>query len=219
MLMHVAIIPDGNRRWARSQGLPSVAGYPQGITVIENCCAWAIDKHIPFLSFYCFSTENLVKRPEDEVDNFIELVVNYAETGINYYINMGIKVIFNGRRDRLPEHIIKSISNVEEQTVNGTNLTLILCIDYSGKNEIVEAIAAGAKTEEELNNYMNRFAPDPDIIIRTSGIVRLSNFMLWQATYSELFFLPKHFPELTMEDLDQVLYEFENKRPRYYGGS
>lgn len=218
MIQHIAIIPDGNRHWARVHGLPNTAGYPQGIKVIERCCFWAIENNIPYISFYCFSTENLVKRPQEEVDNFIQMAMDYTKDGLDYYLNMNIQVCFNGRKDRLPSHIIQAIEEVEQATAHCTKLKLILCIDYGGRNEIVQAIAAGAKTEDEISDFMNRIAPDPDIIVRTNNIRRLSNFMLWQASYSELFFIEKYFPDLQLNDLDNVLIEYEN-RERYYGGS
>lgn len=217
MLTHMAIIPDGNRHWAIEQGLPAIAGYPQAIKIIENCCSWAIDHNIPYLSFYCFSTENFDKRPQHEIDNFIQLAINYAFEGVDYYVNMGIKVIFNGQRDRLPQNIISAVESVENKTKDGTRLTLILYIDYSGKTEIIEAINKGIKTKQEMDAYMNRFAPDPDVIIRTNNAKRLSNFMLWQASYAELFFLPMYFPDLKDNDLNEVLEEF-NHRARRYGG-
>lgn len=217
MIQHIAIIPDGNRHWARAHGLPSTAGYPQGIKIIERCCFWAIENNIPYISFYCFSTENFKRRPQEEIDNFIQMAVDYTKDGLDYYLNMDIKVIFNGRKDRLPSHIIEAIRDVELATQNCTKLTLILCIDYGGRNEIIRAIEAGAKTEEELNAFMNRYAPDPDIILRTSGVIRLSNFLLWQSAYSELFFIDKTFPDLSFKDLDNILLEF-NARNRCFGG-
>lgn len=218
MIKHIAIIPDGNRHWARANNLPNVAGYPQALTVIERCCYWAIENNISYLSFYCYSTENFERRPRDEYENFIKLFTEYYDNKLDFYVNSGIKVHFNGRKDRLPENIFEICDKVEQTTINGTNLTLIFCIDYGGRNEIVEAIAAGATTEQEINAYMNRIFPDPDIVIRTNNIRRVSNFMLWQISYSELFFLEPYFPDLTMEDLDAVIEEFNNKRERYYGG-
>ena len=211
MINHVAIIPDGNRHWALEQNLPKTAGYPQAIKVIERCCYWAIEQNIPYISFYCFSTENYERRPQDEIDNFINLATQYINDGINYYLNMNIKIIFRGRKDRLPAHIIQAIEQAEKATENCNKLNLILCIDYGGKNEIIEAIAAGAKTEQDINLYMNQFCPDPEIIIRTSGVQRLSNFLLWQSTYSELFFIKKNFPDLNFQDLDKILKDYYNR--------
>lgn len=217
MMKHIAFIPDGHRHWAKEKGLPAVAGYPHGIKTIEQCCAWAIKNNIPYISFYCFSTENFERRPKDIVDYFIALAVDYAAKQTKYYVDNNIKVVFNGRRDRLPNSIIAALEQVEIATKDNTGLTLMLCCDYGGRNEIVQAIQAGAKTEEELNNFMCRYTPDPDAIVRTSGVKRLSNFLLWQSAYSELFFIDKYFPDLTEADLDQILNEF-NHRSRSFGG-
>ena len=218
MIQHIAFIPDGNRHWAVAHGLPKVAGYPQSLKVIERCCYWAIDNKIPYISFYCYSTENFERRPRDEFNNFIELLTKYYHEHLNDYINAGIRVVFNGRKDRLPAEIITIVEDTEQKTLNGTNLTLVMCIDYGGRHEIVQAIEAGAKTEEEISAFMQRNAPDPEIIVRTNNMRRLSNFMLWQASYSELFFLPQCFPDVTIEDLNEILNEYY-QREKYYGGS
>lgn len=212
---HIAIIADGNRRWAVKNGLPPVAGYPQGLMTIETCCAWAISRGIRYITIYVFSTENW-KRPPAEVENLMDLARWHFAEKRDWYIHAGIRVRFAGRRDRLPADITESCAALERDTVHGQALTLTICADYGGRDEIVRAIAAGAKTEEEITSMLTASIPEPDAIFRTGGCRRLSNFMLWQAAYTELFFTDACFPDVSEAELDAVLDEFR-ARGRNWG--
>lgn len=214
-MKHLAIIADGNRRWAMDSGLPKELGYSQGLTTMEKCCSWAIDNKIQYLTIYCFSTENW-NREKAQVDFLFELADEYFENNLSWYINQDIRINFSGRRDRLSEKFQKKINQCECETSACKKLNLILCVDYGGRDEIVRAIKSGAKTQEDISVFVNKLSPDPDVILRTGGQQRLSNFLLWQSAYSELFFIDDHFPALERKHLDFVKQNFE-KRQRNFG--
>lgn len=213
-MKHLAIIADGNRRWANEHGLPNKVGYIQGLTTIENCCDWAISRGVKYLTVFCFSTENW-GRPQDEVDLLMDLSRWYFGDRREWYINRGIRVRFSGRRDRFDQEFLDRMHRMEVDTTGGQYLTLTICVDYGGRDEIARAIAAGAKTEEEISDIINNGAPEPDVILRTGGNYRLSNFLLWQSAYSELFFSPVFFPALEAENLDAVLEAYKNRKRSY----
>jgi undecaprenyl diphosphate synthase len=214
-MKHLAIIADGNRRWAKTKGINLVFGYDKGVSVVERCCEWCIENSLDFLTVYCFSTENW-SRPAIEVRYLISLGKRYfAKRGL-WYVEKGIRIKFSGRRDRLDDDVLEKISQLEKITENGTKLTLVVCLDYGGRDEIARAIEAGARTEEEIDTWMNAIAPAPDAILRTGGDKRLSNFLLWQSAYAELFFSDIFFPDLNKQELDLVLQEYK-KRKRTYG--
>lgn len=213
-MKHLAIICDGNRRWARANELPAEAGYVQGLTTVERCCEWAISNNLSYLTVYLFSTENW-KRSTNEIDALKGLGRLYFGHRLDWYISMGIRVCFSGRRDRFEPDILDILNNVEGATQSCENLNLIICIDYGGRDEIARAIAAGAKTEEEITEYLNRNTPEPDAILRTGGDVRLSNFLLWQAAYSELMFVDNLFPDLDEETLSRVLLDYRARKRNF----
>lgn len=214
-MKHLAVIADGNRRWAAAAGLSKKAGYLRGLTVIEECCEWAVARDVSCMTFYCFSTENW-GRSKIEVDMLMQLGRQYFAAHAGWYADRNIKVLFSGRRDRLPKDLVDSMTRMEEVTEGGSALTIVFCIDYGGRDEIVRAIASGARTEEEINMALSVQAPMPDAILRTGGQMRLSNFMLWQAAYAELFFTDSYFPELNANLLDSILGAYE-ERKRSYG--
>lgn len=214
-MKHLAIIADGNRRWAAANNLPVKFGYLQGLTAIERCCGWAIDNKVPHLTVYCFSTENW-NRPVAEVNAIMDLARYYFVEQLSWYIERGIRVRFEGRRDRLDADIVDILHKMEVATSMGQYLTLHMCVDYGGRDEISRAVTAGAKTVEEISEAISKTTPDPDAILRTGGKYRLSNFMLWQAAYSELFFSQLMFPALEETDLDSLLLEYRS-RIRSYG--
>ena len=206
MLKHLAIIADGNRRWAKRNGLPKAVGYQQALITVENCCEWAISRNIDYLTIFAFSSENW-KRTDEDIDVFMTTGENYYSRK-DWYINRNIKIQFIGRKDRLRKEIVEKCAIFEKETQNNTALTLNICLDYGGRYEIEQAIAAGAKTVEEITNYLNQHGPEPDVILRTGGEKRLSNFLMWQSAYSELFFLDTLFPDLQEQEFDQVYREF-----------
>lgn len=216
-MKHLAVIADGNRRWARKNGLSIRFGYNQGLITIENCCDWAIKNQIEYLTFYCFSTENW-KRSHEEVDLLERLAEEYFTNQLDWYIKKDIRIVFSGRRERISKNLLNCMITTENATQNCKALTIIFGIDYGGRDEIIRAIEAGARTEEEITNFTSRYAPDPEVILRPGGKKRLSNFLLWQSAYSELFFLDCLFPELTDSILDDVLGQY-NLTIRNFGGN
>ena len=213
-MRHLAIICDGNRRWAKANGLPPEAGHAQGLTAIERCCEWAVERGVPYLSVFCFSTENW-GRAQAEVDHIMGLARWYFDQRRAWYIARGIRVRFAGRRDRLAADIVDSLTVMERDTAGGTALTLTICCDYGGRDEIARAVQAGARTEAEITAALTAGATEPDAILRTGGETRLSNFLLWQAAYAELFFSRTLFPDLEAAELDGVLEAFRRRRRNF----
>ena len=214
-MRHLAIIADGNRRWAAAQGLPKEAGHAQGLNVIESCCEWAISRDVKMLTFYCFSTENW-GRESGEVDRIMDLARWYFRERREWFVTRGIRVRFAGRRDRLAKDLVEDMVTMEEETQQGDALTLTICADYGGRDAITRAVQHGARTERELEMVLTDEVPTPDAILRTGGEMRLSNFLLWQAAYAELFFSRTFFPALEDAELDAVLNEY-GERKRNYG--
>lgn len=213
-MKHLAIIADGNRRWARANDLPVRSGYMQGLVTIENCCDWAIERNVKYLTMFCFSTENW-NRPKEEVDLLMGLARWYFSSQRNWYVNRGIRVRFLGRRDRFDTDFLDIINRMERDTADGCFLTLTICIDYGGRDEIARAVYCGARTEEEISEFLSRGIPDPDAILRTGGEYRLSNFLLWQSAYSELLFTKTFFPDLNDTIMDELLDEYRSRKRNY----
>lgn len=214
MVKHIALIADGNRRWAASNDLPWETGYLQGLTTIERCCEWAIDRKVKYLTIYCFSTENW-GRPENEVNQLMDFARWYFTEKIDWYVASDICVCFAGRKDRLAPDLVEKLRKVEDATSNCKFLKLTICVDYGGRDEIVRAVASGAKTEKEISECLDIKAPDPDMIVRTGGAMRLSNFLLWQSAYAELFFMSVYFPDLDDTILDSLINEYNNRKRNF----
>lgn len=214
MVQHIALIADGNRRWAVANELPLGTGYLQGLITIERCCEWAIDQEVKYLTIYCFSTENW-GRPENEVNQLMDFARWYFVEKLDWYIASDICVCFAGRKDRLAPDLVEKLRKVENATSNCGSLKLTICVDYGGRDEIVRAIAYGAKTEKEISEYLDIKAPDPDMIVRTGGEMRLSNFLLWQSAYAELFFIPTYFPDLDAAILNSLINEYDNRKRNF----
>ncbi len=214
-MKHLAIIADGNRRWAKSNNLPEWCGYKQGLDVIEQCCQWCVANRVEFLTVYCLSTENW-SRGESAMSVLFGLADKYMTERLDWYINNNIRIIFSGRRDRLKSGFAKKMAVIEEKTGVCDALTLVVCVDYGGRDEIVRAIASGATPESAITTQLDKIAPAPEVILRTGGQHRLSNFLLWQSAYAELFFLDELFPELTNKHLDEIKLQFE-KIQRNFG--
>lgn len=222
---HVAIIADGNRRWARDRGLPVLAGHVQGIEAIRPIVRRARDRGVSTLSVYTFSTENW-SRPGDEVTGLFGLIDGAVRQYTDELIEEGVRVRVIGRLHEAPADVQRSIRNAEERTQGGTRLDLNICFNYSGRAEIVDAarelIAARVDPEsvDETHFATHLYTagqPDVDLLIRTGGDVRTSNFLIWQAAYAELVFCPKYWPDFTPEDLDEALGDFV-RRERRFGG-
>lgn len=214
-LTHVAVIADGNGRWAERRGLERSAGHEQGLTKVEDMMHWCVDMGIPVLSVYCFSWENW-SRPKEEVDALFDLANHYFERYREFAAN-NIRVVISGTRKRVPPESIEKMDRIQRETAHCTGLVLNLCCNYSGRMEIVDAIAKGARTEEEITAALYQDLPEPDLIIRTGGFQRISNFLLWQSAYSEFYFTETLFPDLSLGEFRHAVRRFEATR-RKRGG-
>lgn len=226
---HVAIILDGNGRWARSKGMPRNYGHAQGSKNVERICEEAWRMGIKYLTVYAFSTENW-SRPKDEVDALMKLLRNYMKTCLKTAAKNDMKVRVIGDKTRLDEDIRSRIAELEEATKNNGGLNFQIALNYGSRDEIVRAvrkIARDAKdgklepesiTPEVISSYLDTHdIPDPDLLIRTSGEERLSNFLLWQLAYSEFYFTDVRWPDFTKEELMKAIEQY-NSRDRRYGG-
>lgn len=225
---HVAVIMDGNGRWAKKRMMPRNYGHAQGAKALEDICENCDKLGIKYLTVYAFSTENW-KRSVEEVSGIMNLFRKYLVNSVERSNNANMKVNIIGRRDRLDEDILAKIDELEKSTANNTGLCFNIAINYGGRDEIVRAVseiaekvkAGELKTEDideaRFSSYLDtRDIPDPDLLIRTSGEERLSNFLLWQLAYSEFYFTDVLWPDFDMEALvDAVRYY--NKRERRFG--
>ncbi|NTV44836.1 MAG: di-trans,poly-cis-decaprenylcistransferase [Candidatus Yonathbacteria bacterium] len=207
----VGIILDGNRRWAKEQGLPKIEGHRKGAENLQTCIGWARDAGVETLIVYGFSTENW-NRTEEEVSGFMELIAFFAESIKARAIDAGTHVRFIGKLDMLPARTREKIDALEAETAGGTVITLVVALSYGGRAEILNAIGRLSEedratlTEESFGAKLwTAGLPDPDLIIRTGGQQRLSNFLPWQSVYSELFFTPTFWPAFTQEEFNSIL--------------
>ena len=214
-LNHLAIIADGNGRWAERRGLSRSEGHEQGLHKIDNLMRWCVDLDIGVLSVYVFSWDNW-KRPKDEVDALIGLANKYFDRYKEFAEN-NVRVVVSGTRDRLEQDTIDRIETVQRETAHCDGLILNLCANYSGRREIVDAIAKGARTDEEITKALYQELPPPDLILRTGGHQRLSDFLLWQSAYTELVFSHTLFPDLSLAEVRQIKKGFESVT-RKFGG-
>ncbi len=222
--VHLGFILDGNRRWAKEQGLPTLEGHKRGSEVFQEIALHAFKRGVTCVSGFVFSTENW-QRTEEEVGYLMRLVSKAVDNYLETFHAEGIKIVILGRRDGLRARVLKSIQKAEETTKNNTKGTLALCFNYGGKDEIVDAVkqivdsgldSSQISTETVSENLYHPELPDIDMLIRTSGEQRLSGFMLWRAAYAELYFCNKFWPAFTTEDLDKVL-ECYGSRERRFG--
>ena len=221
----VAIIMDGNGRWAKRRHLPTAAGHRAGARLVRRIVEAAIDLGIHDLSVFAFSTENW-SRPQDEVDALMEIFGETIERELPDLVEQVVRVRFIGRRDRAPEHLQRRMAAMEDRTELNTRINLWVAFDYGGRAELVEAarrlVESGVEPREIDENVFaaNLYAPDlpdPDLLIRTSGELRISNFLLWQLAYAELVFVDKLWPDFDERDLRGALAEYASRRRRFGG--
>lgn len=225
---HVAIILDGNGRWAKKRGLPRNMGHIQGAKVVEDMCEITYNMGIKYFTVYAFSTENW-NRPKEEVQALMKLLRNYMKDSLKRATknNMCVRVI--GDKSRLDDDIRKSIDDLEEATKDNTGLHFQIAINYGGRDEITRAVREIAKkvkdneisvdaiTEECINSTIDtKYLPDPDLLIRTCNEQRISNFLLWQLAYTEFYFTPVPWPDFNKEELIKAI-EAYNHRERKFG--
>lgn len=219
---HVGIILDGNGRWAKARGLKRTAGHLAGYENLLKLSRYVLTRGTKYLSVFAFSTENF-NRPQEEVDYLMDLFIKGFNRDRGYFNKENIKVVFSGRRDRLSDKVLAAMDQMMDETKDNTLGTLNICLNYGGRAEIVDAvnkiINSNEKevTEETFKKYLYNDLPDIDFMIRTSGEVRISNFMLWQISYAELYFPKCYFPDFNEEEYDKALEEF-TKRDRRFGG-
>lgn len=226
---HIAIIMDGNGRWAKEKGKKRTWGHREGSKVLQNICKDAYDLGVEYITVYAFSTENW-QRPDEEVNFLMELLRQYLKDSIknSKKDNMRVRVI--GKKEGLPEDIINKINELENASMNYTGLKLQIALNYGGRDEILRAINQYVKDvkindnvidnidEKSFSEYLDtKGIPDPELMIRTSGEIRLSNFLLWQLAYSEFYFTNKYWPDFNKNDLIEAIIDY-NKKERRFGG-
>ncbi|MCX7704546.1 MAG: polyprenyl diphosphate synthase [Planctomycetota bacterium] len=218
---HLAIIMDGNGRWAKERGLPRIAGHYEGVRRAEEVVEACIDLNIKWLTLFAFSTENW-KRPEGEVKALMRLLEGYIRENAKRLTEKGLRVSFVGRRDRLPESLVREMEKVERLRPKQEKLHVILAVDYGGRDEIIRTIRkmieTGSQIDESSFKLLSDFSqiPDPDLLIRTGGERRISNFLLWHLAYTELYFTDTYWPDFRREDLLKAIEDF-SRRERKFG--
>jgi len=226
-LQHMAIVMDGNGRWAKNQGVERLEGHRKGAEVALEIVKHAGKKEIPYLTLYTFSSENW-RRPEEEVQGLMHILYEKLLKEAHALVENGVKLQTIGNTEKLPAHVQQALADVKNSTSHCTKLTLTLALSYGARDEIIRAtkklieeVKGGNLSVDKIDEV--RFAsfldtaslPDPDVIIRTSGENRLSNFLLWQSSYAEIFFLKMFWPDFRPTDLDNVLAQFVARERRF----
>lgn len=227
--LHIAMIMDGNGRYAQMKKRPRVHGHYEGMQNVKRITRHASDIGIKYLTLYAFSTENW-SRPSSEVSYLMKLPGDFLGTFLPELIEKNVKVTIIGNPEGLPKHTIKAVTRAVDETADNTGLNLIFALNYGGRDELVQAFRAmhedinsgrlslDAVDDAAVGRYlMTAPAPDPEMIIRTSGEYRLSNFLLWQSSYSELFFTDTLWPEFSAEEMDELIEQYR-RRDRRFGG-
>lgn len=227
MPTHVTIIMDGNGRWAKKQGKVRLFGHNVGVESVRACCEYAVEHGIKYLSLFAFSEENW-GRPKAEIDGLMSLMVKSMVAELPVFLKQNVKFRVIGNRTALPADVVEGIEKTESATACNTGLNLIVMLSYSGKWDILQAakryaedmLDAGKRVdvdERGFEKYLSTYGiPDPDLMIRTSGEQRLSNYMLWQCAYTEFYFTPVLWPDFRKVDFDLAIRSF-NERERRYG--
>lgn len=226
---HIAIIMDGNGRWAKQRGLPRIAGHHAGMKAVKKVTMAADEIGVKVLTLYAFSTENW-KRPREEVDFLMKLPQEFLTLELDELVEKNVQVRMMGWKDNLPAHTLEAVETAIERTKNNTGLILNFALNYGSRHELVYAMRQAVQdiqagrlgpedlSEEAFSGYLlSKELPDPDLIIRTSGEIRISNFMLWQMAYSELWFTDIYWPEFNETHFYQAVSEYQ-RRVRRYGG-
>lgn len=226
---HIAIIMDGNGRWAKKRFLPRTAGHKAGVETIREVVKECSRLNIKYLTLYAFSTENW-KRPKIEIDTLMNLLVTYLKNEIRELHKNNVKITTIGDISKLPEMCINELDRARELTKYNTGVTLNLALNYGSRFDITNAVLDIVKdcksdkinidsiNEDTIKNYLStKSTPDPDLLIRTSGEQRLSNFLLWELAYSEFYFTDIHWPDFNRQELQKAIYVYQN-RDRRFGG-
>ncbi|MCA9333467.1 di-trans,poly-cis-decaprenylcistransferase [Candidatus Saccharibacteria bacterium] len=217
-LRHLGLILDGNRRWARQKGIPTMQGHKKGYENLKTIVRAAVDRGVNYISAYVFSMENW-NRSKEEVKYLMDLALHLAINEVKELHKEGIRVHFLGSKERISAKLLKAIQNAEDLTRNNTRGTVAICFNYGGKQEIADAVNACKKdivTPDDIEQ--NLYAPDVppiDLLVRTSGEQRISGFMLWRAAYAELLFVDKYWPDFSIADLDDAIQKYEERERRF----
>ncbi len=224
---HVAIVMDGNGRWAQSRSLPRLAGHNAGMKTLKTIVKAASKIGLEHLTVYAFSTENW-KRPEDEISGIFKILIYYVEKELNELHANNVRVNIIGDYKKLPEEAVKKLETSLSTTKNNSGLQLNIALNYGSRAEILKAVKSlisknkpgetdvESLDEEAFSNYLyTADIPDPDLLIRTGGELRLSNFLLWQAAYSELFFTDLYWPDFKKKDLEEAILDYQNRKRRF----
>ena len=219
---HIAIIMDGNGRWAKSKMLPRVIGHREGAKTLDRILNYSVEIGVKYLTVYAFSTENW-KRPEKEIAALMKLFSEYMKKERSKMMENGIRFMVSGRREGVDPKLVAEIKELEELTRDNEKITLNIAFNYGGRAEIIDAVNKLLKdgkqeiAEEDFGRYLYNDIPDPELLIRTSGEIRISNFLLWQIAYSEIYITDLYWPEFNENELDKAISSF-NKRNRKFGG-
>ena len=220
-LNHIAIIMDGNGRWGLKKKGSRNYGHLQGLKTVQTVIKLSISRKIPFLTLYTFSTENW-SRPESEINFLFDLIRKSLKKEIKEIIKRGIKINIIGKKTGLPQDIKRTIKIIEKKTLHNKVITLNLALNYGSKEEIINACKTLSKNNEKeinVNNFKEKLytrdMPDPEILIRTGGAKRLSNFLLWQLAYTEIFFIDKLWPDFNEKDFNKILNKFYNVERKF----
>lgn len=227
-LKHLGIIMDGNGRWAKKRGLKRSLGHKEGSKTLKNLCLYLVDADVKYLSVFAFSTENF-KRSKEEVDYLMDLFITMFQKEFKALKEKGVRVVFSGRRSPLRQDVLDSMDKITEETKDNNKLVLNVCLNYGGHSEIIDAtkkicdlvlnkeITVDDIDEALLEKSLYQDLPPIDLLIRTSGEYRVSNFMLWQMSYSELYFSDTLFPDFNSHELGLIIDKYY-QRGRKFGG-
>ena len=219
---HIAFIMDGNGRWAKARLLPRKAGHRAGVKALKRVIDACEEAGVLCVSFYAFSTENW-KRPQDEIDALFGMVKEFADKELMKYVKRNMRVVFMGDISMLPDETRESIAKVEKAVEGNKGMVVNIGLNYGGRDEIIHAVerlteSGDAITKENLEKYLYTSGlPDPDIIVRSSGEERLSNFMLWQCAYSEFIFLDDYWPDFDKKTIAKIIEIYSNRNRRFGG--
>ena len=224
---HIAIVMDGNGRWAKQKGFDRVFGHTNGVKTVRQITEAAVEIGLEFLTLYTFSTENW-NRPKEEIAGIMRLLLEGIENELQTFVDNNVRLRVIGDLERMPKDVAEKLNDFIKKTSNHTGLNVVLALSYSSRWEITQAVKdiifymqKGKFNEDDINedlisNYLTtRGMPDPDIVIRTGGDIRISNFLLWQSAYSEFFFTKTFWPDFTKEEFFKIISEFGNRERRF----
>ena len=219
---HIAIIMDGNGRWAERRGLPRTLGHKEGAVALRKIITYAGEIGIKYLTVYAFSTENW-RRSKDEVDALMFLFKTYLKNEEKNIMKNNVRFLVSGRKNGVSSSLLEAIRKLEDKSRDNTGLTLNIAFNYGGRAEIIDAVNSILKSgadninEEDFSKYLYNDIPDPELLIRTSGEFRISNFLLWQIAYSEIYITKALWPDFDEKELDKAIQSY-NERDRRFGG-